>query len=270
MANEVLEDDDRAMVSPTTPARRTSPSPRRERRRSRPRRPRRDANAVGEVELHEVVVREPEPNDGAEAGKTDELEEEVSSEESDSSASTDSVFFCRICLDAILPSVVERGDATHLGCACVGGYMHRICALEYLSKKRATHALTCEVCLTQMTKLKSVQQDRLAERRRAGRARRALLTINGADGDDVRRAQNDNSENDDTLRFEVDDPRHRTIAWGSRNPCMWFLWILTRPLAVVLWVSARRLFFVPVSVYHFYPLLLSIPSITRSHSNTLE
>lgn len=177
MANEVLEDDDRAMVSPTTPARRTSPSPRRERRRSRPRRPRRDANAVGEVELHEVVVREPEPNDGAEAGKTDELEEEVSSEESDSSASTDSVFFCRICLDAISPSVVERGDATHLGCAFVGGYMHRICALEYLSKKKATHALTCEVCLTQMTKLKSVQQDRLAERRRAGRARRALLTI---------------------------------------------------------------------------------------------
>jgi|TARA_B110000977_G_scaffold166017_1_gene213652 hypothetical protein len=100
-----------------------------------------------------------------------------------------------------------------------------------------------------MLGLKQIQQDLVTARRRARQTRRALLVLNGASPDairaDARQTRANNADDDETenesLRFEIDDPRRHQICWGSRNPCVWLLWILTRPIVVTCMVR-RPLF----------------------------
>ena len=187
----------------------------------------------------------------------------------------DDVDFCRICLDSIRREEVEsfssssfsnanaadgpigdfggergereRGEqpsrgAFHLGCACTGGYMHFSCAALYVAKRCSTD-LTCEICLEQMENLRSLRD----RRRRANRARVALLVLNGASAEDIRRERRrrrrrggDDDDDDEAMRFRVGDARADAFGWGSRNPCVWVLWVLSRPLIAIAWVRREN------------------------------
>ena len=206
----------------------------------------------------------------------------------------DDVDFCRICMDPIRREDVasfSRADAAdapiqrdgvrasgavHLGCACTGGYMHISCASQYVAK-RASADLTCEICLETMENLRSLRDRRVEARRRASRARLAFLALNGASAEDIRRERrrierrrrggDDDDENDEAFRRRVGDARTDAFGWGSRNPCVWVLWILTRPLIAAAWVrvsgNARLVFcFVSLSLARKRPSR-SISSRTR-------
>jgi hypothetical protein len=190
----------------------------------------------------------------------------------------DDVDFCRICLDSIRREEVEsfssssfsnanaadgpigdfggergereRGEqpsrgAFHLGCACTGGYMHFSCAALYVAKRCSTD-LTCEICLEQMESLRSLRDRRVEARRRANRARVALLVLNGASAEDIRRERRrrrrggDDDDDDEAMRFRVGDARADAFGWGSRNPCVWVLWVLSRPLIAIAWVRREN------------------------------
>ena len=189
----------------------------------------------------------------------------------------DDVDFCRICLDSIRREEVEsfssssfsnanaadgpigdfggergereRGEqpsrgAFHLGCACTGGYMHFSCAALYVAKRCSTD-LTCEICLEQMENLRSLRDRRVEARRRANRARVALLVLNGASAEDIRRERRrrrggDYDDDDEAMRFRVGDARADAFGWGSRNPCVWVLWVLSRPLIAIAWVRREN------------------------------
>jgi len=189
----------------------------------------------------------------------------------------DDVDFCRICLDSIRREEVEsfssssfsnanaadgpigdfsgergereRGEqpsrgAFHLGCACTGGYMHFSCAALYVAKRCSTD-LTCEICLEQMENLRSLRDRRVEARRRANRARVALLVLNGASAEDIRRERRrrrggDDDDDDEAMRFRVGDARADAFGWGSRNPCVWVLWVLSRPLIAIAWVRREN------------------------------
>ena len=179
---------------------------------------------------------------------------------------------CRICMDPIrrediasfsradelrdasIPRDDDRAPgAVHLGCACTGGYMHVSCASRYVAKRRSDD-LTCEICLESMENLRSLRDRRVEARRRTSRARLAFLVLNGASAEDIRRERrrlgrrrrsgddddHDHDEDDDAFRRRVGDARADAFGWGSRNPCVWVLWILTRPLTAIAWVRAER------------------------------
>ena len=145
---------------------------------------------------------------------------------------------------------VRVSGATHLGCACTGGYMHVSCASQYVAKRAERADLTCEICLETMENLRSLRDRRVEARRRASRARLAFLALNGASAEDIRRERrrierrrrggDDDDENDEAFRRRVGDARTDAFGWGSRNPCVWVLWILTRPLTAIAWVRAER------------------------------
>ena len=203
------------------------------------------------------------------------------------------VHVCRICMDPIRPEDIvsfsrtdglrdapiprddDRDDcapvAVHLGCACTGGYMHVSCASQFVAKRRSNR-LTCEICLETMESLRSLRDRRVEARRRAGRARLAFLVLNGASAEDIRRERRrlgrrrgggdeDEDEDDATFRRRVGDARADAFGWGSRNPCVWVLWILTRPLLAIAWVrvdppdrpplSARRSFIFYLATHSF-------------------
>ena len=194
----------------------------------------------------------------------------------------DDVDFCRICMDPIrredlvsfsresfdtadaAETPIQRdgvrvSGATHLGCACTGGYMHVSCASQYVAKRAGQRAdLTCEICLETMENLRSLRDRRVEARRRASRARLAFLALNGASAEDIRRerrrierrrrGRDDDDDDDDAFRRRVGDARADAFGWGSRNPCVWVLWILTRPLIVAAWVRVTE---TPVSFCFF-------------------
>ena len=202
----------------------------------------------------------------------------VGNEESDGKTEDedDDVDVCRICMDPIRREDVasfSRADAAdaadapiqrdgvrasgavHLGCACTGGYMHVSCASQYVAKRASAH-LTCEICLETMENLRSLRDRRVEARRRASRARLAFLALNGASAEDIRRERRRierrrrgrDDDDDDAFRRRVGDARLDAFGWGSRNPCVWVLWILTRPLIVAAWVRVTE---TPVSFCFF-------------------
>ena len=61
------------------------------------------------------------------------------------------------------------------------------------------------------------------------RARAALLRVNGENSRDH------DGEADPT--FDDTDPREGRICWGSRNPLVWLVWLVTRPIIGVVWGS---------------------------------
>ena len=146
-ANETLVGHDpNESVAPSTPGRRVVLSPTSSSTSSET-----EAPVADHGELHEVVVLQ----GGGETKETvkespESLEQKVSVKtQKESSQASTNVSICRICMDAIHQSELSgSGEATHLGCACVSGYMHRSCAKEYLTKRdgavAADHQLTCE------------------------------------------------------------------------------------------------------------------------------
>ena len=133
--------------------------------------------------------------------------------------------------------------------------MHFSCASEYVAK-RCSNDLTCEICLETMENLRSLRDRRVEARRRANRARVALLVLNGASAEDIRRERrrlgrrrrgdddDDDDDDEDASRFRfgfrVGDARTDAFGWGSRNPCVWALWILSRPLVAIAWVRREN------------------------------
>jgi hypothetical protein len=109
-----------------------------------------------------------------------------------------------------------------------------------------------------MENLRSLRDRRVEARRRASRARLAFLALNGASAEDIRRERrrierrrrggDDDDDDDDAFRRRVGDARADAFGWGSRNPCVWVLWILTRPLIVAAWVRVTE---TPVSFCFF-------------------
>lgn len=60
------------------------------------------------------------------------------------------------------------------------------------------------------------------------RARAALLRVNGEDDHDPR----------EDPTFDDADPRGGArLCWGSRNPVVWLIWLVSRPVIAVVWVS---------------------------------
>ena len=90
-------------------------------------------------------------------------------------------------------------------------------------------SVTCEVCLEDMSGLDSIAELQGEESRAMLRARAALLRVNGEDPRDH------GGEADPT--FDDTDPREGRICWGSRNPLVWLVWLVTRPIIGVVWVS---------------------------------
>jgi hypothetical protein len=122
--------------------------------------------------------------------------------------------------------------------------MHFSCAALYVAKRCSTD-LTCEICLEQMESLRSLRDRRVEARRRANRARVALLVLNGASAEDIRRERRrrrggDDDDDDEAMRFRVGDARADAFGWGSRNPCVWVLWVLSRPLIAIAWVRREN------------------------------
>ena len=215
----------------------------------------------------------------------------VGNEESDGKTEDeddDDVDVCRICMDPIRREDVasfSRADAAdaadapiqrdgvrasgavHLGCACTGGYMHVSCASQYVAKRASAH-LTCEICLETMENLRSLRDRRVEARRRASRARLAFLALNGASAEDIRRERrrierrrrggdDDDVDDDEAFRRRVGDARAEAFGWGSRNPCVWVLWILTRPLIAAAWVRVTE---TPVQSFSFWGFARKRPS----------
>jgi hypothetical protein len=96
-----------------------------------------------------------------------------------------------------------------------------------------------------MENLRSLRDRRVEARRRANRARVALLVLNGASAEDIRRERRrrrggDDDDDDEAMRFRVGDARADAFGWGSRNPCVWVLWVLSRPLIAIAWVRREN------------------------------
>ena len=232
-----------------------------------------DASAPGgEIELREVVVRDAPVEEEEEGKKPDDpsdAEEETSDASKHTSLATSlssSARFCRICIEPVEDAQLESGDATHLGCACVSGFMHRDCAVAFVLAKRRgppTASLRCEVGLEDMVYLEELAREMREIGRKRRKARAALVALNRAHGggaapDPNRTARTGGrtangrgryfsaaasaatpergGAGDDDVRFDVDDPRRDRPGWGSRNPLAWIAWIVTRPLALIFWV----------------------------------
>ena len=129
-----------------------------------------DDAAAGDVALRKVVVVSSEAG-VASGDHKDEGKSKVATAEDDED-------YCRICMDPVTSDHLARGDATHLGCACVGGYMHRACAVDFVVKKN-TAVMLCEVCLEEMVGLEVIAAELREERRAAHRARVTVMTLNG-------------------------------------------------------------------------------------------
>lgn len=177
-------------------------------------------HAGADVELGEIIV-EPTTN-GEKATRVEPADEgkEATGEEDDGEER-----FCRICLE---PISLSDGKSLLLGCACKSGYMHKSCAWDYVEVKR-TKPVTCEVCLEDMSGLDGIAELQGEESRAMLRARAALLRVNGENPRDH------DGEADPT--FDDTDPREGRICWGSRNPLVWLVWLVTRPIIGVVWVS---------------------------------
>ena len=247
-----------------------------------------DASAPGgEIELREVVVRDAPPVEEEEEGKKPDDPSDAEEETSDASkhpslatSLSSSARFCRICIEPVEDAQLESGDATHLGCACVSGFMHRDCAVAFVLAKRRgppTASLRCEVCLEDMVYLDELAREMREIGRQRRRARAALVALNRAHGGGAAPDPNRTARaggrtangrgryfsaawaatptrggaGDDDVRFDVNDPRRDRPGWGSRNPLAWIAWIVTRPLALIFWVryvgdrsaaAARRVF----------------------------
>ena len=178
-------------------------------------------HAGADVELGEIIV-EPTTNGEKATTRVEPANEgkEVTGEEDNGEER-----FCRICLE---PISLSDGKSLLLGCACKSGYMHKSCAWDYVEVKR-TKPVTCEVCLEDMSGLDGIAELQGEESRAMLRARAALLRVNGEDPRDH------DGEADPT--FDDTDPREGRICWGSRNPLVWLVWLVTRPIIGVVWVS---------------------------------
>ena len=152
-----------------------------------------DASAPGgEIELREVVVRDAPPVEEEEEGKKPDDPSDAEEETSDASkhpslatSLSSSARFCRICIEPVEDAQLESGDATHLGCACVSGFMHRDCAVAFVLAKRRgppTASLRCEVCLEDMVYLDELAREMREIGRQRRRARAALVALNRAHG----------------------------------------------------------------------------------------
>ena len=151
-----------------------------------------DASAPGgEIELREVVVRDAPVEEEEEEKRPDDpsdAEEETSDASKHHSLATSlssSARFCRICIEPVEDAQLESGDATHLGCACVSGFMHRDCAVAFVLAKRRgppTASLRCEVCLEDMVYLDELAREMREIGRQRRRARAALVALNRAHG----------------------------------------------------------------------------------------
>ena len=95
-----------------------------------------------------------------------------------------------------------------------------------------------QLCLENMDALDAIVAKLRASRRGRARGRRAILVLNdlptGAGGRAIRSREND--AHGDPV-FDVEDARLYRPGWGSRNPGMWLLWIITRPFVLVAYVS---------------------------------
>lgn len=122
---------------------------------------------------------------------------------------------------------------------CARGFIHYACATDYVKAKRGN--LACEVCLEDMTSLEVVAKRLRDERRQHLQNRAAMLVLNGIGG---RRggaaggAEGDAAEDAGDPAMVIDDPRWYRPGWGSRNPLVWVLWIITRPFALLYAVRA--------------------------------
>jgi hypothetical protein len=211
-----------------------------------------EKNAV-DVELGEIRVV---PADGASSEKEKGKKAEKKDDDDD-----DDERYCRICMERIARAELDAGTATSLGCACVGGFAHvDPCAEQYANTKSDA---TCEVrvffflayflvlvlskplilaraqlCLENMDALDAIVAKLRASRRGRARGRRAILVLNdlptGAGGRAIRSREND--AHGDPV-FDVEDARLYRPGWGSRNPGLWLLWIITRPFVLVAYVS---------------------------------
>ena len=190
-----------------------------------------DDAAAGDVALRKVVVVSSEAG-VASGDHKDEGKSKVATAEDDEDD-------CRICMDPVTSDHLARGDATHLGCACVGGYMHHACAVDFVVKK-STAVMLCEVCLEEMVGLEVIAAELREERRAAHRARVTVMTLNGVPPRRrprrSRRGDGTIDDDDDDYDYEWSDARLDAPGWGSRNPLVWILWILSRPFALAFWV----------------------------------
>ena len=175
------------------------------------------------MELGEIVV-EPTPNGGKATRVVEPSKEEEPAEDADED--DDEERFCRICLEPVSLDSIRDGKSLRLGCACKSGYMHKACAWEYVQVKK-TKPVTCEVCLEDMTALDPIAELQGEEYRAMRRARAALLRVNGEDDHDPR----------EDPTFDDADPRGARLCWGSRNPVVWLIWLVSRPVVAVVWVS---------------------------------
>ena len=191
-------------------------------------------HAGADVELGEIIV-EPTTNGEKATTRVEPADEgkEATGEEDDGEER-----FCRICLE---PISLSDGKSLLLGCACKSGYMHKSCAWDYVEVKR-TKPVTCEVCLEDMSGLDGIAELQGEESRAMLRARAALLRVNGENPRDH------DGEADPT--FDDTDPREGRICWGSRNPLVWLVWLVTRPIIGVVWVSLPARIQPPARSHH--------------------
>ena len=196
-----------------------------------------DDAGAGDVALRKVVVV---PSEAGEASGDHTDDDDRREGKSKSATAEDDESYCRICMDPVTSDHLARGDATHLGCSCVSGYMHRACAVEFVVKKN-TAVMLCEVCLEEMVGLEVIAAELRERRRVAHRARVAMMVLNGAP---PRRHPRRSRRADGTVEHDDDydwsDPRLDAPGWGSRNPLVWILWILSRPFALAVWVRLPR------------------------------
>ena len=206
-----------------------------------------DDAGAGNVALRKVVVV---PSEAGEASGDHKDDDDRREGKSKSATAEDDENYCRICMDPVTSDHLARGDATHLGCSCVSGYMHRACAVEFVVKKN-TAVMLCEVCLEEMVGLEVIAAELRERRRVAHRARVAMMVLNGVP---PRRHPRRSRRADGTLDhdddYEWSDPRLDAPGWGSRNPLVWILWILSRPFTLAFWVRLPR-FERPREVFRF-------------------
>lgn len=117
------------------------------------------------------------------------------------------------------------------------GFIHYACATDYVKAKRGD--LACEICLEDMTNLEVVAKALRDERRQQLQNRAAMLVLNGMSG---RRRAGGGAEGDapgdGDPALAIEDPRLYRPGWGSSNPLVWVLWIITRPFALLYAVRA--------------------------------
>jgi hypothetical protein len=176
-----------------------------------------------DVELGEIRVV---PADGASSEKEKGKKAEKKAEAEDEDDDDDEERYCRICMERIARAELDAGSATSLGCACVGGFAHvNPCAEQYANAKSDA---TCEVSVFAFL-LVSVLSKTLTHpspSRARSCAWRTWTRWTPSSRSCARR---------DAIALE--DARLYRPGWGSRNPGMWLLWIITRPFVLVAYVS---------------------------------